>query len=39
MTNWSRLTHAYGSAEDIPALLTRIESEPEPELNTTSRTS
>ncbi|MEV6353519.1 hypothetical protein [Streptomyces hydrogenans] len=32
MTDWPRLSHAYGSAEDIPALLTRIASEPEPEL-------
>ncbi|MFJ8545915.1 hypothetical protein ACIRFH_28670 [Streptomyces sp. NPDC093586] len=28
MTDWSRLTHAYGSAEDIPALLERIASDP-----------
>ncbi|MCW5250549.1 hypothetical protein [Streptomyces sp. SHP 1-2] len=27
MTDWSRLSHAYGSAEDIPALLARIASE------------
>ncbi|MFE0425311.1 hypothetical protein [Streptomyces sp. NPDC058953] len=32
MTDWSRLSHAYGSAEDIPALLARIASEPEPQL-------
>ncbi|MER5311074.1 hypothetical protein ABT034_25165 [Streptomyces sp. NPDC002773] len=29
MTDWPRLTHAYGSAEDIPTLLARIASEPE----------
>lgn len=29
MTDWSQLSHAYGSAEDIPALLARIASEPE----------
>jgi hypothetical protein len=28
MTDWSQLTHAYGSAEDIPALLDRITAEP-----------
>ncbi|WP_326737688.1 hypothetical protein [Streptomyces sp. NBC_01022] len=28
MTDWSRLSHAYGSAEDIPALLDRIASDP-----------
>ncbi|MEV3993874.1 hypothetical protein AB0J57_33845 [Streptomyces sp. NPDC049837] len=28
MTDWSRLGHAYGSAEDIPALLERIASDP-----------
>ncbi len=28
MTNWSRLSHAYGSAEDIPALLDQIGSDP-----------
>ncbi|MFD8688229.1 hypothetical protein [Streptomyces sp. NPDC059651] len=27
MTDWTRLTHAYGSAEDIPILLARIASE------------
>jgi len=32
MTDWPRLSHAYGSAEDIPALLARIASEPDPEL-------
>ncbi|MFJ9589270.1 hypothetical protein [Streptomyces acidicola] len=32
MTDWSRLSHAYGSAEDIPALLDRIASEPSSEL-------
>ncbi len=32
MTDWSQLSHAYGSAEDIPALLDRIASEPKPEL-------
>ncbi|MEV8623468.1 hypothetical protein [Streptomyces sp. NPDC051079] len=32
MTDWPHLSHAYGSAEDIPALLARIASEPEPEL-------
>ncbi|WP_432059657.1 hypothetical protein [Streptomyces sp. S1] len=31
MTDWSRLSHAYGSAEDIPALLARVEAEPAPE--------
>ncbi|MGE9695808.1 hypothetical protein [Streptomyces sp. NRRL F-5630] len=31
MTDWSRLSHAYGSAEDIPALLDQIASEPSPE--------
>ncbi|MER5278836.1 hypothetical protein ABT025_24220 [Streptomyces sp. NPDC002809] len=28
MTDWSQLSHAYGSAEDIPALLDRIASDP-----------
>ncbi|WP_043465138.1 hypothetical protein [Kitasatospora sp. MBT66] len=28
MTDWSQLSHAYGSAEDIPALLDRIEADP-----------
>ncbi|MFE3608667.1 hypothetical protein [Streptomyces goshikiensis] len=28
MTDWSRLTHAYGSAEDVPALLNRIAADP-----------
>ncbi|MFE5599349.1 hypothetical protein ACFQ8O_09175 [Streptomyces coelicoflavus] len=32
MTDWSRLHHAYGSAEDIPTLLDRISSEPTNEL-------
>ncbi|TGN73979.1 hypothetical protein E5083_24720 [Streptomyces bauhiniae] len=32
MTDWSKLSHAYGSAEDIPALLDRIASEPKPDL-------
>ncbi|WP_157880013.1 hypothetical protein [Streptomyces natalensis] len=32
MTDWSQLSHAYGSAEDIPALLDRIASEPSSEL-------
>ncbi|MFJ8229893.1 hypothetical protein ACIQ9E_08025 [Streptomyces sp. NPDC094448] len=32
MTDWPRLSHAYGSAEDIPALLARIASEPESDL-------
>jgi hypothetical protein len=32
MTDWSQLSHAYGSAEDIPALLDRITSEPNAEL-------
>ncbi|MFD7105724.1 hypothetical protein [Streptomyces celluloflavus] len=32
MTDWSQLSHAYGSAEDIPALLGRISREPKPEL-------
>lgn len=32
MTDWSRLSHAYGSAEDIPALLDRIAAEPTSEL-------
>ncbi|MFJ8433163.1 hypothetical protein ACIQ9P_17875 [Kitasatospora sp. NPDC094019] len=31
MTDWSRLSHAYGSAEDIPALLDLIEAEPSAE--------
>ncbi|WP_445277460.1 hypothetical protein [Streptomyces sp. DSM 41033] len=31
MTDWSQLSHAYGSAEDIPALLDQIASEPSPE--------
>ncbi|MFC5668441.1 hypothetical protein ACFP3U_36470 [Kitasatospora misakiensis] len=31
MTDWSRLSHAYGSAEDIPALLDRIEAAPSAE--------
>ncbi|MFJ7415661.1 hypothetical protein ACIQWZ_33390 [Streptomyces sp. NPDC098077] len=31
MTDWSQLSHAYGSAEDIPALLGRIASEPNAE--------
>ncbi|CAM5533959.1 hypothetical protein [Streptomyces narbonensis] len=32
MTDWPQLSHAYGSAEDIPALLARTASDPEPEL-------
>jgi hypothetical protein len=32
MTDWSKVSHAYGSAEDIPALLDRIASGPKPEL-------
>lgn len=32
MTDWQKLSHAYGSAEDIPALLSRIVSEPKSEL-------
>ncbi|MET9540555.1 hypothetical protein ABZY16_24080 [Streptomyces sp. NPDC006553] len=32
MTDWSQLSHAYGSAQDIPALLAHIASEPTPEL-------
>ncbi|MFF4318223.1 hypothetical protein [Streptomyces sp. NPDC001568] len=32
MTDWSQLSHAYGSAEDIPALMDRIVSEPDAEL-------
>ncbi|MGX2995561.1 hypothetical protein JNUCC64_14915 [Streptomyces sp. JNUCC 64] len=32
MTDWSRLHHAYGPADGIPALLDRIATEPEPEL-------
>ncbi|MFF2616567.1 hypothetical protein [Kitasatospora sp. NPDC058046] len=32
MTDWSRLHHAYGSAEDVPALLDRIAAEPSAEL-------
>ncbi|MFJ4667087.1 hypothetical protein [Kitasatospora purpeofusca] len=31
MTDWSQLSHAYGSAEDIPALLDRIEADPSAE--------
>lgn len=31
MTNWARLSHAYGSAEDLPSLLGLIESAPTPE--------
>ncbi|MFB8200545.1 hypothetical protein [Kitasatospora purpeofusca] len=31
MTDWSQLSHAYGSAEDIPALLDRIEADPSDE--------
>ncbi|MFF2847122.1 hypothetical protein ACFVT5_12385 [Streptomyces sp. NPDC058001] len=31
MTDWSKLTHAYGSAEDIPPLLDRLASDPTPE--------
>lgn len=32
MTDWSQLKHAYGSAEDIPALFERLGSEPSDEL-------
>ncbi|MER7766962.1 hypothetical protein [Kitasatospora sp. NPDC096140] len=32
MTDWSRLSHAYGAAGDIPALLDRITAEPSREL-------
>ncbi|MFD6878556.1 MULTISPECIES: hypothetical protein [unclassified Streptomyces] len=32
MTDWSQLSHAYGSAEKIPTLLDRIASEPDAEL-------
>ncbi|MFD5463044.1 hypothetical protein ACFWIQ_09490 [Kitasatospora sp. NPDC127059] len=32
MTDWSQLSHAYGAAEDIPALLDRIAAEPNAEL-------
>ncbi|MER7701789.1 hypothetical protein ABTX81_02650 [Kitasatospora sp. NPDC097605] len=32
MTDWSRLSHAYGSADDIPDLLDRIASAPTAEL-------
>ncbi|MEU6643396.1 hypothetical protein ABZ863_12695 [Saccharomonospora sp. NPDC046836] len=32
MTNWAALNHAYGSAEDLPALLDRLETEPTGEL-------
>ncbi|MER6960778.1 MULTISPECIES: hypothetical protein [unclassified Streptomyces] len=32
MTDWSQLSHAYGSAEDIPAQLDRLASDPTPEL-------
>ncbi|MFF7991408.1 hypothetical protein ACFZDG_16650 [Kitasatospora xanthocidica] len=32
MTDWSRLSHAYGAADDIPALLGRIAAEPNAEL-------
>ncbi|MEV7007336.1 hypothetical protein [Streptosporangium sp. NPDC051022] len=31
MTDWSSLSHAYGSAEDIPSLLDRIETDPSDE--------
>ncbi|MFC8175692.1 hypothetical protein [Streptomyces sp. NPDC057325] len=31
MTDWAQLSHAYGSAEDIPVLLDQIASEPSPE--------
>ncbi|MEE1821127.1 hypothetical protein PUR61_02760 [Streptomyces sp. BE20] len=31
MTDWSQLSHAYGSAEDIPALLDEIEADPNAE--------
>ncbi len=29
MTDWSQLTHAYGTAEDIPALLDRLATDPD----------
>ncbi|MET7641009.1 hypothetical protein [Streptomyces sp. NPDC005438] len=32
MTDWSRLSHAYGSAEDVPALLDQLAGAPDPEL-------
>ncbi|GAB7188973.1 hypothetical protein ATKI12_8804 [Kitasatospora sp. Ki12] len=32
MTDWSQLSHAYGAAEDMPALLDRIAAEPNAEL-------
>ncbi|WP_435058813.1 hypothetical protein [Streptomyces sp. bgisy060] len=32
MTDWQKLTHAYGSAEDMPVLLARIASEGESDL-------
>ncbi|MER6470956.1 hypothetical protein [Streptomyces collinus] len=32
MTDWSQLKHAYGSAQDIPALFSRLEAEPTREL-------
>jgi hypothetical protein len=31
MTDWSQLSHAYGSAEDLPALLDQIEADPNAE--------
>ncbi|GAA1992694.1 hypothetical protein GCM10009738_86880 [Kitasatospora viridis] len=31
MTDWSQLKHAYGTAEDIPALFERIDTEPNDE--------
>ncbi|MEU0956277.1 hypothetical protein ABZ353_28660 [Streptomyces niveus] len=31
MTDWTQLSHAYGSAEDIPTLLDQIASDPSPE--------
>lgn len=32
MTDWSQLSHAYGSAEDIPAMFDRLEAEPGDEI-------
>ncbi|KOX34236.1 hypothetical protein ADK67_04335 [Saccharothrix sp. NRRL B-16348] len=29
MTDWSRLTHAYGTAEDVPPLLDRLATDPD----------
>ncbi|MBG0831749.1 hypothetical protein HS041_28945 [Planomonospora sp. ID67723] len=33
MTDWSQLSHAYGCAEDIPALLDRLETDPDADWN------